>query len=151
MSTVSASHPGNHRHHSRLGVGGGLHGLAPLGDQPHAVLEAEGPAGGQGAVLPDRVAGDSGGLDAQPLDGVDDEQAEGEGGELGVSGLGQLLERGVEQEVGDVPAGGLRGVVDDLPRRMVGPGTAHPRPLGTLAGEDEGRHSREPPGGQSGR
>ena len=38
----------------------------------HAVLEAEGPAGGQGAVLPDGVAGHAGRLDAQPLDGVDD-------------------------------------------------------------------------------
>ena len=75
------------------------------------------------------------------------EQAEGEGGQLGVAGLGQLVEGGVEQQAADVPAGGLGGVVDHLPRRVLGPGTAHPRPLGPLAGEHEGRHTREPPGG----
>ena len=104
------------------------------------------PAGGQGAVLADGVAGDAGGLDAQPLDGVDDQQAEGEGGQLGVAGLGELVEGSVEQQAADVPAGGLGRVRDHLPRRVIGPGAAHPRPLGTLAGEDEGRHYGEPPG-----
>ena len=75
----------------------------------------------------------------EPLDGVEHHEAEGEGRQLGVAGLGQLVERGVEQQVGDVPTGRLGRVVDHLPRgwavqgRPI-PGRWAPWPGNTKAG-----------------
>ena len=90
-----------------MGVSGRLHGVAPLGDHPHAVFESDGAARRQRAVFTYRMSGDAGGLDAEPLDGIGHEQAEGEGRQLGVARLGQLVEGGVEEQATDVPASSL--------------------------------------------
>ena len=135
MSTVSASHP------ATTVMTPGWASAADCMASPRSATsrtpssKPRAPLTARALYSPREWPATLGRLDAQPLDGVGDEQAEGEGGQLGVSGLGQLVEGGIEQEVADVSAGGLRGVVDDLPRRMVDPGTAHPRPLRPLAGE----------------
>jgi len=71
------------------------------------------------------VAGAGRGLDTEALDGVQDDQAEGQRGELGVAGLGQLVGTGVEEQVLQVPARHLGGVGDHVPRRVVLPRLTH--------------------------
>ena len=56
-------------------VAGGLHGLAPLGDQPDALVEGQGAGGHEGGVLAEAVAGADRGLDAEALDRVEHHQA----------------------------------------------------------------------------
>ena len=51
-------------------------------------LEGHGPAGHQGGVLAQAVAGAGGGGEAEALDGVEDDQAQDEGGQLGVGRRG---------------------------------------------------------------
>ena len=92
------------RHRPGVFLGGVVHGLAPLDHEPHALLEAEGAAGGQGGVLAQAVARAQPGLDADPLDGVEDDEAQDEGGELGVGAEGELVLVDVEEQAGDVPA-----------------------------------------------
>ena len=99
---VGAQH---RRHGAGVLLGGVVHGLAPLGDEAQALLEAERAAGGQGGVLAQAVAGAQRGLDADALDGVEDDEAEDEGRQLGVGGGGELVLVGVEQQTADVAAG----------------------------------------------
>ena len=88
-------------HHRRHGpgvlLGRVVHGLAPLDHEPHALVEAEGAAGGQGGVLAQAVARAHGGLDADALDGVEDDEAEHERGQLGVGAEGELVLVDVER------------------------------------------------------
>ena len=55
---------------------------------------------------------------------LDDER-----GQLRVAGVLQLVGVGVEQQAGDVALGDLGRLVDQLPALVVGPGSAHARPL----------------------
>ena len=142
--------PDHHAHDARAGVGGRLHGFTALRHHLDRVLETDGPAGRQGAVLADRVPGHDRRFDAQPLNRVQHHHGEREGRQLGVAGFGQLLERGVEQQAGDIAPGGFAGVVDHLPRGVLRPRSAHPRPLGALAGEHERWQGSKPPGGSWG-
>ena len=65
------------------------------------------------------------GLDADTLDGVEDDEAEDEGGELRVGAQGELVLIDVEQQTGDVTARHGRGLLDDLPRGVFHPGATH--------------------------
>ena len=89
------------------------------------VLEAEGAAGDERGVLAEAVAGAGGRREADPLDGVEHDQAEHGRGELGVLGLRELLDRRVEERGG--PGRGRRR--PRPPRRLPTTGgrpTAHP-------------------------
>ena len=134
---VGAEHRG---HRPGSGVGGGLHGGAALGDEAHAVLEAQRADRGEGAVLAEAVAGGAGTAHAEPGDGVVHDEAQDVGGELRVLRALELLGVGVEEQRGDVATAGLGGGGDDRPGRVVGPGAAHAGLLGPLAGEREGEH-----------
>ena len=82
-------------------------------------------AGRQGGVLTQAVAGTRRRLDADPLDGVEDDQAQDEGRQLGVGGQGELVLVGLEQEPAQVAPGHARGLGHDFPRRVVDPFGAH--------------------------
>ena len=116
-------------HRPRRLLAGAGHGLAPRDHEPDPVLEAEGAAGDERGVLAQAVAGAGGRREADPLDRVEHDQAEHGGGQLGVLGLGQLLDRGVEQEVRQVAVGGGRRLLDHLPRGVIDPRLTH---AGTL-------------------
>ena len=126
------------------GAGGLLagpgHGVAAGHDQLDPVLEGQGAAGHQRGVLAQAVAGAGGGGEAEALHRIEDDQAEHGGGQLGVLGPGQLLNRRLEQEVGQVAPGGLRCLPDELPRGVVDPWLAHSGPLRTLSWEGENQH-----------
>ncbi len=132
-------------HHRRHGpgvfLGRVVHGLAPLDHEAHALLEAEGAAGDEGGVLAQAVARAQGGLDADALDGVEDDEAEDERGQLGVGAEGELVLVDVEREAGHVAPGHRRGLFDDLPRGVFQPGAAHAGSLGSLTREGERQHS----------
>ena len=74
---VGAEHRG---HRAGSGVGGGLHGRAALGDEAHAVLEAQRADGGEGAVLAEAVAGGAGAAHTEAGDGVVHDEAQDVGG-----------------------------------------------------------------------
>ena len=121
-------------------AGGDLHGLAPLGDQADAIGEGHHTGRGEGGVLTQAVAGDAGGIHAEALHGVEDDEAHDVGGELGVAGLPQLVGIGSQQQLGHVPAGDGGGLLDQLPRGVVLPRLAHAGLLGTLSREGECDH-----------
>jgi hypothetical protein len=75
------------------------------------------------------VPGAVAGLDTEAFDGVEDDEAGDEGGELRVAGVAEFVGVGVEQEAGDVAFGHLRGLIDEFPALVVGPRSAHARPL----------------------
>ncbi len=82
-----------------------LHGLAPLGHQAGALVVRDGAGGDQGGVLTEAVAGHRGHLrpvEAAAPGGVEDDQAEGEGGDLGVAGGPKGVGVGVEEQGPDV-------------------------------------------------
>ena len=89
-------------------------GLTP-GHLGAPVLEPEGTAGHERGVLAEAVAGASGGCEADPFDRVEDDETEDGRGQLGVLGLGQLLNRCFQEEARKVSAGGFRGFFDDFP------------------------------------
>ncbi len=129
------------RHRPGVLLGGVVHGLAPLDHQPHTFVEAEGTAGGKGGVLTQAVTGAQGGLDADSLDGVEDDEAEHERRQLGVGAEGELPLVDVQQEARHVPARHPRGLLDDLPGGMFPPGATHAGSLGSLTREGERQHS----------
>ena len=108
----------------RLLAGSG-HGLAAGDDQLDAVVEAQRPAGDEGGVLAQAVAGAGRRCEPDALDGVEHHQAEHGCGQLGVLGLGELLNRGPEQQPGQVAAGRGRCLLDDFPRGVVDPRFTH--------------------------
>ena len=112
-------------HRARRLFAGAGHGLAPRHDEADPVLEAEGAAGHQRGVLAEAVAGAGGWREADPFDRVEHDQAEDGRGQLGVLGLGELLDRRVEEQAGQVPPGGLRRLVDHLPGRVIDPRSPH--------------------------
>ncbi len=112
-------------HGAVLLVGGDLHGLAPFGDEADGVLEREGARRAQGAVLAERVSGCEARRQAGALDGVEDDHAEYERGELAVAGVLQLVGVGAEQQIGHVAAAGVGGLLDQLPGLVGDPGVAH--------------------------
>ena len=122
-------------------VGGGLHGLASLRDYRHTLVEGEGAGRHEGGVLAEAVAGACRRLDAHPLHRVEDDQAQGEGGQLSVAGLPQLLPTGSKEEMSQVSAGQVGCVCDELPGWVVGPGLTHPRSLRALARKHEYGHA----------
>jgi hypothetical protein len=126
----------------RLLAGPG-HRLAAGHDQLDPVLEAEGATGDQRRVLAQAVSGTGGGGQSDALDGVEDHQAEHRGGQLRVLGFSQLLNRGPEEQLSQIPVCGGRGFLDDFPRRMVDPGLTHAGALRTLTGEGEDQHVSE--------
>ena len=75
------------------------HGIAPGHHEADAVLEGQCPAGHQGGVLAQAVAGTGGRGETDPLDGIEDDQAEHRRGQLGVGRLGELLHLGMEEKV----------------------------------------------------
>ncbi len=83
------------------------------------------------------------GVEPDALDGVEHHQAEHGGGELRVLGLGQLLDGGPEEQLGQIPVRCGRSLLDDFPRRMVDPGLTHAGALRTLTGEGEDQHVSE--------
>ncbi len=66
-------------------------------------------------VLAEAVAGAGGRREPDALDGIEHDEAEDGGGQLGVLGLRQLLDGSVEQQVGQIAVGGIRGFLDDFP------------------------------------
>ena len=81
------------------------------------------------------------GLDAEPFDGVQDDEAYDERGQLGVARLGELFDAGVEQQVLHVAAGDGAGVLHELPGGMVAPGPPHAWSLRPLSRENERRQA----------
>ena len=116
------------------------HGVAPGHDQLDPVLERQRAAGHQGGVLAETVPGARRRREAQPLHRIEDDQAEYRGGQLGVLGPRQLLNGGLEQEIGQVAPGRLGCLPDELPRGVVDPGLAHSGLLRTLSWEGENQH-----------
>ena len=93
------------RHRPRPGLGGVLHGLAPLGHQAGALVVRYGAGGDQGGVLTEAVAGHGGHVrpvEAAAAGGVENDQAEGEGGDLGVPRGPKGVGVGVEEQGPDV-------------------------------------------------
>ena len=101
------------------------HGLAPGDDQLNAVVEAQRSAGHQGGVLAQAVAGAGGRGQPDPLHRIEHDQAEHGGRQLGVLGLGELFDRRVEEEVGQVAVGRSRCLLHDFPRGVVDPRFTH--------------------------
>ncbi len=91
-------------------------------------------------VLAQAVPGAGGGGEAQPFNGVEHDEAEHRGRQLGVLGAGELLDRRLQQEVRQVPSGRFRRFLDELPRGVVDPGFAHAGSLRTLSWEGENQH-----------
>jgi hypothetical protein len=114
--------------------------IAPFDNDLHGVAEVESAGRGEGAVLPEAVAGVPSGVDAESGDGIEDHHAGDKGGQLGVAGFAQFLSIGIEQEVGHVTACGLGRLVDQFPSLMVGPSGTHAGLLRPLAGIGEGDH-----------
>ena len=85
------------------------------------------------------MAGVSGGFGTGTADGVEYDHRGHEGRQLRIAGHRELVGVGVEQEVGDVAAGRVGCLLDELPRGVVDPGGAHARRLGPLTrvGEDD--------------
>ena len=104
------------------------------------MLEGQCPAGHQGGVLAQAVAGTGGRGEADPLDGIEDDQAEHRGGQLGVGRLGELLHRGTEEEVRQIAIGRRGGLFDHFPRGVVDPWLAHAGALRTLSWEGKNQH-----------
>ena len=77
---------------------------------------AQGAGGGQGGVLAEAVAGGDGAAHAEGADRVEHDEAQDEGGQLGVLGAAQLVGVGVEEQRGDVASAGLGGVGRRGPR-----------------------------------
>ena len=98
-------YPRYRQHDPDVVLGGLLHRLAPLGDEPHGVFEPDTASSDQRRVLAKAVPGAGRRLDAEPFDGVQDDEAHDEGGQLGVASLGELFDAGVEQQALDVPTG----------------------------------------------
>ncbi len=94
------------RHRPRRLLAGTGHGLAARHHQLDPVLEAESAAGDERGVLAQAVTGAGGGREPDALDRVEHDQAEHGRGQLRVLGLGQFLNRGVQEEVGQVSLGG---------------------------------------------
>ncbi len=130
-----------HRSHgARRLLGRHLHGFAPLGHQADTFCVGQRARRDQCGVLAQAVAGHRGGGCTQAFDGVQDDQAEHEGGELGVAGGGELVVLGVKEQFGHVTPGDVAGLFDQLPGGVVTPGRAHARALRPLAGEGEHDH-----------
>ena len=127
-------------HRPRSLLAGARHGLAASDHQADPVLEAEGAAGHQRRVLAETVAGAGGRREADPLHRVEHNEAEHGGGQLRVLGLGQLLDRGAQEEVRQVALRSCRGFLDHLPRRVVDPWLTHTGTLRSLSGEGENQH-----------
>ena len=121
-------------------LAGPRHGLAAGHDELDPVLEAQGAAGHECGVLAQAVPGAGRRCESDALHRIEDDQAEHRGGQLGVLGPGQLLNGRVQQEVGQVAAGGLGCLFDDLPRGVVDPWLTHSGALRSLSGEGENQH-----------
>ncbi len=117
--------PEERGHGSGRFLAGPGHGFAAGDHELDPVVEPESAAGHQRGVLAEAVAGTGGRREPDALDGVEDDQAEHGGGQLGVLGLGQLLDRRLQQQVGQVAIRGRRSFFDDLPRRVVDPRFTH--------------------------
>ena len=116
-------------HRPGMVLAGPGHGLAPGDDESEPVFEGHGTAGHQAGVLAQAVPGAGRRREAEALDGVEHDQALGEGRQLGVGRRGQLLHGRLDEEVGQVEPGGVTGFADDLPRGVVDPRPSHARPL----------------------
>ena len=64
-------------------------------------------------------------FDADAFGGIEDYQAQDEGGQLSVVGPLQGRLVGVEQQVGDIAPGDLRRLFDQSERGVIHPGRAH--------------------------
>ena len=126
-------------HGAVLLIGGRLHGVAAFVDELGGVGEVKHACRAQGAVLAERVAGMCGCFCAGAADGVEHDHRGHEGRQLRIAGHRQFVGIGVEQEVGDVAAGRIGCLFDELPRGVVDPGGTHARRLGPLTrvGEDD--------------
>ena len=80
------------------------------------------------------------GIDAEPFHCVEDHHAGHEGRQLGVTCLTKFAGTSVQEQVTNVPAGGLGGLVDQLPGGVVDPWCTHAGFLGSLAGVGESDH-----------
>jgi len=120
-----------------------VHGVGSCADERDSFGKAERAGGREGGVLPERMPGVDVSVDAEALDGVEHHQARHERGELGVSGVAELLGLGVEQETGDVATGDLAGLVNEVPTVVVNPRTPHSGTLRPLPGEGEREHDGE--------
>ena len=142
---VEAEHGG---HGAGLGVGGFLHGFASGHHQAGALLGGQGPGRDQGGVLAQAVTGD--GEAGRPRQsaagpgGLEDHQAEAEGGQLGVPGRFERLRVGVDQQAGQVSVGGVGQPLHHPPGGVVAPGDAHLRSLRALTGKEQGEHAARP-------
>ena len=95
-------------HGARTAIGGRLHRRPALGDEAHAVIEAQRPRPPSSALYSPRLW-PAAMAQRTPSDrsGIVHDEAEHVGGELRVLRASELIRVGVEQEVGDVAATAL--------------------------------------------
>ncbi len=133
-----------HRGHGAGVLDAGLvHRIGSLADQPHAFVEPECAGGCESRVFAEAVAGAEARFEPETFCCVEHHQAGDEGGQLGVTGVLQLVGIGVEEQPADVAFGDVGCLVDELPAFVVDPGPAHTRSLRTLAREREGKHDAD--------
>ena len=89
------------------------------------MVEAQRTAGDQCGVLAQAVAGARRRCEPDALDRVEHDEAEHGGGQLGVLGLGELFDRGVQEQAGKVAVSRGGRLLDDFPRGVIDPRFTH--------------------------
>jgi hypothetical protein len=134
---LSAQEDGQAARLRLLGIGRGIgagHG------EPQSVVERHRAGGDEGGDLSERVAGHRRDrLIEQGLERSPGHERGEEDRQLAVSGVGQLLGIGVEQETGERTAGGALGIVDERPSGMGAPRRTEARGLSALTREGDGK------------
>ena len=125
------------------GLGAVLHRPAPLGDQPHGVLKAEGPGEDQRRVFAERQAGgDRGRLERRRIAGpqhLEGRQARHQDRRLTDGRRVEPLGRPAAADVQQVVAKDLGAAGEEIGRGgvLLDPVARHPDRLGTLAGKQQ--------------
>ena len=107
-------------------MAGVVHGLGPLGDEAHALVEAERAGGDERGVLAEAVAGADAGSMPRRSTASSTIRLDDERGELGVAGVASARRRRRRAAGGRGRARRPRDAsLDQLPALVLGPGPAH--------------------------
>ena len=126
-------------------------GDAALHDESDRGIEVERTRRHERGVLAQSVPADGHRREAEPLCGVEGNEAEHERGKVRVLDLAEQRPAALVQQGGDVAARGLARCVDELPGRLLAPRVAHPGPLRAVVRQRECEHCGVLLGGQVGR
>jgi hypothetical protein len=81
-----------------------VHGVGAFNNQPNTIFKRQGTSGGERRVFAQAMSSAETGLNSQTLNSIEDHQAGHESGQLGVSGVFQLLSIGVKEKGADITA-----------------------------------------------